>query len=181
MRVRWRRLSRNTKRERPVVGRWRSVPPSFKASTAADNLLSRQSRTAWLRHHNWRMVWRTSATKGPLNRTAKSRRGCRKAVVSSWSKKSSNTLMPPQNATAPSTMHSLRCKRRQRLGTNRPKGATGSKVCHCTPACAKRCCHSTGTTGVPTPSTTTQVCTPRCAARSKAWATSAAVPWKSKI
>ena len=46
--------------------------------------------------------------------------------------------MPPQNSTRPSTTHSLRCRRRQRLGSSRPNRPSGEYTRHCTPAAVRR-------------------------------------------
>ena len=70
--------------------------------------------------------------------------------------------------TARSTTHSLRCSRRHCPGHSRPSAPTGEYTSQCTPASSRRCCQPSGSSGQPTPSTSTRTTTPRRAARSSA-------------
>ena len=82
-------------------------------------------RSVRMRSHSCSIAARTSATSGPVTRTAKSSRGAGSAPwLGSW--RSSRMLMPPQNATRPSTTHSLRCRRRQLPGHSTPSRPGGA-------------------------------------------------------
>ena len=150
------------------------------AAQASPKARWRARLMACSRHQSCNMVSAMSCTNDPVQRKAKSNRGYGSSTPA-MSRRSSSKLMPPQNPNTPSTTHSLRCSRRQRLGNSSPSLPSGAYTRHCTPAARKRACHSAGTAPVPMPSTNKRTVTPLAAARSSASATANGAPTKSKM